>query len=330
MRCYACKTGEAVLLYDKLPTNEDLGRTYSGYKCTSCTAGFLFPRITYEEIEESCYGDDYHIYRPNQRRGGAFGRLKLKVRKAVLDHFLGYGERHWYAPLFYSFFLRVAFYPRRHDDTHGAGKVLDIGCGSGKYLSYLKELGWDVYGIEPSHRGVSIAHASGLSNVVEGNGSNIPFPDKTFDVINMHHVFEHVDDPDPTLQAIHHALKDNGELVITVPNFNSLASRVFGRYWGGIDLPRHFFYYNVPSLQKILAKHGFQIRETYFSDTFRGFASALSCLLTNDMRSSLEKYFLPFGVGLDLLFDPLFRLWGLGDAMTIKAVKIHEHRNHSS
>ena len=326
MRCYACKTGEAVLAYDKLPSREDLGRTYSAYRCASCRVGFLFPRITYEEIEEECYGDNYHIYRPNERRGGFFSRLKLKIRKIVLDHYLGYGPRHWYAPLFYSFFLRVSFYPRRRN----GGKVLDIGCGSGKYLGYLKELGWDVYGVEPSHRGVAIAVASGLANVKQGQGSALPFGDGMFDVVNMHHVFEHVDDPDPTLAEIYRVLKPDGELVITVPNFNSLASRVFGRYWGGIDLPRHFFYYNVPSVRAALKKHGFRIKEKHFSDTFRGFASGLSCLLTNDIRSSLEKYFLPFGIGLDLLLDPLFGLWGLGDAMTVKAVKIHENSDHSS
>ena len=318
MQCYVCKKGKAILAYDVLPTRENLGRTYSGYRCTSCTAGFLFPKVTYAEIEEECYGDNYHIYRSNQRRGGFFSWIKLKIRKAVLEHFLGYGPRHWYAPFFYSFFLRVSFYPRRRV----RGKVLDIGAGSGKYLRYLKELDWDVYGLEPSHRGVGFAHADGLTNVIHGSAPHIPFSDSMFDVVNLHHVFEHVEDPDPTLQAIRRVLKPGGEVIITVPNFSSLASRIFGRYWGGIDLPRHLFYYNAQSLRGLLQKHGFQVVETFYSDTFRGFASAMSCLFTKDIRSSWEKYFLPFGIGLDLLLDPVFQRLQWGDAMTIKAVKI--------
>ena len=318
MNCYACKTGEAKLVYDTLVSHEDLGRTYSAYRCASCQAGFLFPRITYDEIEEEFYGDDYHVYRATQRGKGFFTWLKLKIRKIVLDHFLGYGPRHLLASFLYAFFLRVSYYPRRK----AGGKVLDVGCGTGKYLGYLRELGWDIYGIEPSRRGVAIAVSSGFPNIVQGSSPDIPFADVTFDVVNMHHVFEHIDDPDPTLQAINRVLKPGGEAIITVPNFGSLASRVFGRYWGGIDLPRHFFYYNIPSLRVVLKKNGFSPVEMYFSDTIRGFASGLSYVLTRNMRSSIEKYCLPFCIALDLLIDPLVQRWGLGDSMTIKAVKV--------
>ncbi len=110
-------------------------------------------------------------------------------------------------------------------------------------------------------------------------------------------------------------------MIITLPNFSSLAAKIFGKYWGGIDIPIHLFYFNHESLEYVLDKNGFKVSRVYYSDTFRGCAAGLSHLLFSDGRK-YEKYFLPFGIALDLIFEPFFQRLGWGDQMIVKAEKI--------
>ena len=62
-------------------------------------------------------------------------------------------------------------------------RVLEIGCGEGRRLSWLHEhLGADCHGIEPSAQAVSVACQRGLQ-VVRGAADDLPFGDQSFDVV---------------------------------------------------------------------------------------------------------------------------------------------------
>ena len=70
-----------------------------------------------------------------------------------------------------------------YNDTGGGLKVLEIGCGEGARLAWLKEnLNADCYGIEPSTQAVTAACAKGL-NVQQGTADVLPFDDQSFDIV---------------------------------------------------------------------------------------------------------------------------------------------------
>ena len=70
-----------------------------------------------------------------------------------------------------------------HDSTRGGVKVLEVGCGEGVRLAWLKNnLDADCYGIEPSAQAVAAACAKGL-NVQQGTADILPFDDQRFDIV---------------------------------------------------------------------------------------------------------------------------------------------------
>lgn len=317
MRCPICGEDRSRTRFSNLEGKGYGHRRFALKECERCHSGFLEPLVSFESIEAACYTDSYHAYQPYGQTRNLWRRAKTLIKKSTLAHFLGYGPKKFWQFVLYPFFLRMSFYPHFVSD----GKALDVGCGVGKYLHYLGELGWKVYGVDISERAIGIAKASGLKNVSRGDSEHLPFPDDFFEVVNLHHVLEHVISPPRTLKEVYRVLKPGGEVIITLPNFSSWARRVFRRYWSGLDVPRHLFHFHESSLNFILRNNGFGVSEIWFSDTFRGLAASLAHLLFADGQKN-EKYFLPFGIGLDLFFDPVLQRVGAGDQLTVKAKKI--------
>src|SRR5207237_8067181 len=115
---------------------------------------------------------------------------------------------------------------------------LEFGCGGVQFMSRRAEAGWNVGGIEPDPKAVQALRArkgfdvrASLADFGEGA--------EAFDVVTMSHVIEHVTDPIGTLRSLRRILRPGGLLLITTPNAASLGSRVFGKYWRGLEPPRH-------------------------------------------------------------------------------------------
>lgn len=101
----------------------------------------------------------------------------------------------------------------------------------------------------------------------------------SFDMITIWHVLEHVQDPEGYVKRISELLCTKGHLIIEVPNFNSWTSKLTGKYWLGLDLDYHMFFFTANSLSRILKKYGFRIKKTQtFSVEYSTFISAQSLI----------------------------------------------------
>jgi SAM-dependent methyltransferase len=98
-----------------------------------------------------------------------------------------------------------------HAPSRGA-KVLDFGCGDGKFLNRLQNAGWETYGVEPSTSAAFARHRR----------LDRPPQDGSFDFAILHHVLEHVTDPLDILRQLAGALREGGVLFIGVPRFDAL------------------------------------------------------------------------------------------------------------
>jgi len=107
---------------------------------------------------------------------------------------------------------------RRYCDLSRGGTVLDIGCSTGGVLRRMSELGWKTLGIEPSHNYAEFAKIVHGLEVIEGMVEDIQLPKNTFDVIVATQVLEHLRDPIRSLNLLRASLKDNGSLLLSVPN----------------------------------------------------------------------------------------------------------------
>ena len=96
--------------------------------------------------------------------------------------------------------------------------VLEVGCGAGGGLAAFEQAGFAVQGCDYSAELVEYGQARGVSGLKVGPVTTITARRQKFDLIYLHHVFEHVGKPLPTLRSIQRLLKPEGRLIIIVPN----------------------------------------------------------------------------------------------------------------
>lgn len=150
----------------------------------------------------------------------------------------------------------------RHRDEVDSKRLLDIGCGSGLFLKYCKEAGWDVSGVEPSLSGISdFARRHGIT-IHEQEFDHRLFTGTRFSAVSLNNVLEHVIDPLSVCKEIHdYLLTDGGLLQIKVPNdFNPLQmilheAHGYKPYW--ISHPDHINYFDSDSLLRLAKRAGF-------------------------------------------------------------------------
>ena len=117
-----------------------------------------------------------------------------------------------------------------------ASNALDIGAGTGDFLKYIKSKNRTVFGIEPNKKARELAFKKGIN--LEESIANLK--GKTFDVITLWHVLEHLPNLEITIQKIEELLSTNGVLIIAVPNFNSFDAAFYKNYWAAFDVPTTF------------------------------------------------------------------------------------------
>ena len=143
------------------------------------------------------------------------------------------------------------------------GRVLDIGCGEAKFLHRMQQTGWEVQGIDFDASAASNAKKLFDIDVQVGKLEDVKFPDGTFDAITMNHVIEHVFDPVALLQEARRILKPGGRLVMVTPNALSMGHRVFGRFWRGLEPPRHIQIFTPSSLDTVARSAGLAVNKVF-------------------------------------------------------------------
>ena len=138
------------------------------------------------------------------------------------------------------------------------GKLLDIGCGSGDFLSFMEKNFFDVFGVENNNTALKICAKKKLKvyNSLEA------LSDKSFDVITLWHVLEHLPKPEEVIANIHDLLASNGVLVLAVPNFSSHDRLHYQHNWAALDVPRHRWHFTPEGLEQMLSKAGFKLQKT--------------------------------------------------------------------
>lgn len=139
------------------------------------------------------------------------------------------------------------------------GKILDIGCGPGWFLSSLGSE-WDCYGVEVSSFASKIASKSGTIY----NGTLEEYTETGFDVIVMNHVIEHIADPISVLKKVKNILNDDGVLIIGTPDFDSAAARRYGDNFRLLDDPTHVSLFSQESMYRCLRDLGFHVDDVEF------------------------------------------------------------------
>jgi len=219
--CPVCQSGSKTHYMDAACPRRGVTTEYSYYKCSDCNMVYLDPPLTDQQLAE-VYDSSY------EEEWGDSRSLKQRV-----EHFLA---------------KRLPVDP--------PGKLLDVGCGSGAYLSYAENLGWDVTGVDPWADNYSNQerHPAVMNVSVKDAG----FEENSFDAVTMWWIIEHYQNPLEELQNIRKILNPGGTLAISTCNIGSIEARLFGRYWHHLAAPEHCSLFSIDSIKQILDKSDFR------------------------------------------------------------------------
>lgn len=156
------------------------------------------------------------------------------------------------------------------------GSFLDVGCSTGRLIYHMRNLGWNVTGIDIDSDAIQIALTNKI-NVQTGELEDSHFQESSFDVVHMGDVLEHVRSPLSTLVKAHSLLRDGGFIIINTPNVECglalsslLLSKVFKFPWPHSEAPLHLYEFSVKTLSLSLSRAGFEVRSAKYSG-FRSF-----------------------------------------------------------
>lgn len=141
------------------------------------------------------------------------------------------------------------------------GKLLDVGAGTGAFAAYMQSRGWDTTGLEPDEG--ARAQAGSLYDIrLQPAEKLYGLSADEFDAITLWHVLEHVHELHPYLDQLKKVLKQEGRLVIAVPNYTSYDAAVYKGAWAAYDVPRHLYHFSPDAMDDLLERHGFYLQAT--------------------------------------------------------------------
>ena len=182
------------------------------------------------------------------------------------------------------------------------GKVLDIGCGIGGFLSVFDDR-WEKYGYEPSRFAATKAMEKGIVMLRNINSATeFGF----FDVVVFRGTLQHINFPMRALVQAARVLKPGGLLVIlATPDTDSLVYKLFGQL-PALDAPRNWILFGNRFLSNILQRLDYQSIEVLHPYWGNPFANPV-----RDFALFFVSLF--FGFRKDFIFP--------GNMMEIYAVK---------
>jgi SAM-dependent methyltransferase len=202
------------------------------------------------------YLSDYYSFQSH-------GRLKTFIRQQWAAHSFGKNKNPlgWLISRVYSPKQSVLSVVRA--GVPKTGRILDVGCGSGRLLLDLAYLGFtDLSGVDPF-----------IDREVQYENGPIIFKKELkefkgdFDLVMLHHTFEHMDQPLETLLEIRRLLSSRGKAILRIPVASSFAWHHFGVNWVNLDAPRHFFLHTFESIKILGMRAGFLIDEIVHEGT---------------------------------------------------------------
>lgn len=250
-RCPICGDDEPQLRYQIT--------RFQVQRCRSCTQVYLYPLPSPEEIREM------------------FSRLYTEGEGSVPE-----------LKSYYDFCYEdapdnplVQQYERwlgRVEAHRSPGRLLDVGCGTGLFLSVARRRGWEPFGIDDSAEATRHAREHFGLDVWVGDFADFQAEDRRFDAITGWDIIEHARKPLEVLEAMRACLAPQGVVALSTPNQRSILDVVAGAFYrltGGrataalekFYIEQHFLYFTPDTLSQAFELAGFAVNEMTLEST---------------------------------------------------------------
>jgi SAM-dependent methyltransferase len=234
-----------------------MGGEFTYMACTTCGSIQL---LSIPEDLGPYYPSDYYSF-SSLRSSGFLRNLLKKIR--IRSYFAT--GLNLFLPPFGGYWLKKLS-PKFTD------RIADVGCGNGQLLYELHVSGFeDLHGFDPFLENESQLGAGLKIWNKEFGQTNL-----YFDVVMLHHSFEHMAEPEQVLKTCFDRLNPGGTLLIRCPVSDAAVWKEKQSLWVQLDAPRHL---TIPSTQGFVAvaqRCGFEVQEVVFDSTaFQFWGTAL-------------------------------------------------------
>lgn len=285
-KCKVCGSWSWTDVYTDVP-GFGIDRKFTIHRCAGC--GTVATSHPLRDRELSRYYDSQAV---------AFNG---KGDDKLVESYLRNREDYWYRLGYYNRLAEIRrVFPK-------AKTILDIGCAAGFFLDFLREHGYETYGLEVSAWGHGIATKKLHLNVKKAHVSELKEGElPPIDVVTMYDVLEHTEDPRADLVVIKDLMEYDGKIIINLPNIDSFISRVTGSQWNKLIPPNHTFFFTAKTLRHLVEDVGFDFVS---ASTNNGTSSELAA----ELGASFWRL-------LGFIFPPL------AQAYTCKDLPFREHK----
>ena len=234
---------------------------FTYFKCSFC--GCLQISEPPEEMSKYYPRESYYSYQKTEYIDNRRSKIKNKIRPVLFDIYIN--AKH-------PFFIKKLPFIRTLYDFEWLKllaqqkaikrqmTVLDVGCGNGRLLQQMSIWGFrNLTGVDPFIEN-DIIYQSGIK-IHKNNIFNLK---GIYDLIMLHHSFEHMDNPHLALKQLCNMLNTGGHLLIRIPVSDSFAWRKYGINWFQIDAPRHFFLHTTKSMVILSKEAGFVLKKIVY------------------------------------------------------------------
>jgi 2-polyprenyl-3-methyl-5-hydroxy-6-metoxy-1,4-benzoquinol methylase len=232
--CPVCGQVRSELVHETTYPEHHYPGTFTLRRCLGCGLLFNSPRLDLKELGE-LYGSNYYFFLRKDRR--EFDRIVAMYQRTI-----GLIDR--------------AQLPLK--------RCIDIGTGRGYFPAVLRELGWQVSGIEISDDASQYARAKFGLDVFTGTVEEYADSShaRQFPVVTAIDVIEHVPSPQAFVTAAAKTVAPGGRLIIDTPNAAARNIHNKGIAWKGFN-PFHIYLFTIENLTQLLAKHGMSVERSF-------------------------------------------------------------------
>ena len=227
--CESCGSSQSETLFAVADSYGTSTLEFPVVKCSGCGLVYVNPRPT-EDVIGRFYPDEYfekevfHSAHPNRLIGSVDKRRLRDIAR-----------------------------------FSSVGRMLDVGCGNGRFLSFAGMEGWCTLGIEVAPQAAGYARDHYGLEVLESGLLEAGLPSGQFDVVTMWGVIEHLHHPKAAIREVARLLKPEGLLVTLAPNIASTQFRAFGSRWHLLDVPRHLYHFSTATLSAMAGDEGLSL-----------------------------------------------------------------------
>lgn len=253
---------------------------FSVVRCKNCGFVYTNPRPYGEELSKY-YPDDAGYFIPTfpRNNGEKLNELRKKIWNKLLAAYWGYTHLARISRLEKALLFPLFLLVKRNIEIQGLprfrqnGMLLDVGSSYGLYCKWMKELGWKALGVESNKKSADFGCKEFGLKIINDTFENANINEK-FDVVALRMVLEHLPSPSKALEKAYELLKENGELIIIMPDFMGIEFRLFKEYCYGLQVPNHLNHFSSLTIRKYCEKYGFKVEKIIHHKFDRDFVAS--------------------------------------------------------